>query len=63
MGVFRLRIWASGEGCCEHGNELSCSIKCQEILEPHNWWLLKKATSPRVSWFVPGCSHVYFDIM
>jgi predicted deacylase len=31
------------EGSCGHGNELSGSIKCWEVLEwLHNWQLLKK---------------------
>jgi hypothetical protein len=30
-------------GCCEHGNELPCSIKCGEFLEQLNdYQLLKK---------------------
>jgi hypothetical protein len=32
---------------CEHGNELSSSIKCWEVLEwLHNWRLLKKVSAP-----------------
>jgi hypothetical protein len=35
------------EGSCEHGNELSGTIKCWEILERlRNWWLLKKGSAP-----------------
>jgi hypothetical protein len=38
------------EGSCEHGNELSGSIKCWEVLEQlHNWKLLKKGSAPCVS--------------
>jgi hypothetical protein len=34
------------EGCCEHGNEPSDSIKCWEVLEwLHNWHLLKKVSA------------------
>jgi hypothetical protein len=33
------------EGSCEHGNELSGSIKCWEILE-HLQKLLKKGSAP-----------------
>jgi hypothetical protein len=34
-------------GHCEHGNELSCSINCWEILEQlSNWRLLKKDSAP-----------------
>jgi hypothetical protein len=40
------------EGCCEHGNEPSGSIKCWEILD---WWLLKRGS---VSWgYVLSESH------
>jgi hypothetical protein len=32
----------------EHGNELSGSIKCWEILEwLSDWWLLKKGSAPQ----------------
>jgi hypothetical protein len=35
------------EGSCEHGDELSGSIKCWEVLEwLHNWQLLKKGSVP-----------------
>jgi hypothetical protein len=35
------------EGSCEHGNESSGSIKCEEVLEQlHNWRLLKKGEKP-----------------
>jgi hypothetical protein len=35
------------EDSCEHGNELSGSIKCREIFAYlHNWRLLKKASAP-----------------
>jgi hypothetical protein len=35
------------EGCCEHGNESSGSIKCWEALEElHNWELLKTGSAP-----------------
>jgi hypothetical protein len=35
------------EGSCEHGIELSGSIKCCEVLEwQHNWRLLKKDSAP-----------------
>jgi hypothetical protein len=35
------------EGSCEHGIELSDSIKCWEGLEGlHNWLLLKKGSAP-----------------
>jgi hypothetical protein len=38
------------EGSCEHGNELSGSIKCWEFLEwLHNWQLLKKGSAAWVS--------------
>jgi hypothetical protein len=34
------------EGSCEHGNELSGSIKWWEVLEwLHNWQLLKKGSA------------------
>jgi hypothetical protein len=39
------------EGFCEHGNELSDSIKCLEILEwLSDWRLLKKAQLRGVSY-------------
>jgi hypothetical protein len=35
------------EGSYEHGNELSGSMKCWEVLEwLHNWQLLKKGSAP-----------------
>jgi hypothetical protein len=38
------------EGSCEHGDELSCSIKYWEVLEwLHNWQLLKEGSAPYVS--------------
>jgi predicted deacylase len=38
------------EGSCEHGNELSGSIKCWEILEwLSDWQLLKKDSAPWIS--------------
>jgi hypothetical protein len=37
------------EGSCEHGNELSCSIKCWEIIE----WLSDWAQLYRVSYVSP----------
>jgi hypothetical protein len=37
-------------GSCEHGNELSGSIKVWEVLEElHSWRLLEKGSAPRVS--------------
>jgi hypothetical protein len=34
--------WGPMEGSCEHGNELSGSLKCWEVVERlHNWRLLK----------------------
>jgi hypothetical protein len=34
------------EDSCEHGNELSGSMKCWEVLEwLHNWWPLGKDCS------------------
>jgi hypothetical protein len=45
------------EGCCEHGNEPSGSIKCWEVLEwLHNWRLLKKSSAP---WVSDSRSHAY----
>jgi hypothetical protein len=38
------------EGSCDHGNELSGSINCWEVLmQLHNWRLLKKAQLHEVS--------------
>jgi hypothetical protein len=37
------------EGSCEHGNELSCSIKCWEVLEWLHNWRLHKDWAPWVS--------------
>jgi hypothetical protein len=35
------------EGCCEHGNEPSDSIKCLKTLEQlSDWRLLKKVSTP-----------------
>jgi hypothetical protein len=34
------------EGSCEHGIELSGSIKCCVLEELHNWQLLKKGSAP-----------------
>jgi hypothetical protein len=35
------------DGSCEHGNELSVSIKWWEVLEClHNWLLVKKGSAP-----------------
>jgi hypothetical protein len=35
------------EDCCEHGDELSGSIQCWEVLEwLHSWHLLKKGSAP-----------------
>jgi hypothetical protein len=35
------------EGSCEHGIELSGSIKCWEVLEwLRNWRFLKKGSAP-----------------
>jgi hypothetical protein len=35
------------EGSCQHGNELSGSVKCWEVLEQlSDWWLLKKGSAP-----------------
>jgi hypothetical protein len=34
------------EDSCEHGDELSGSLKCWEVLEwPHNWQLLRKGSA------------------
>jgi hypothetical protein len=42
-----LRIWITGEGSCEHGNELLDFTKDWKILEKrNNWRLLKKASAP-----------------
>jgi hypothetical protein len=36
------------EGPCEHGNEPSGSIKCWDLFEwLNNWLLLKKGSAPR----------------
>jgi hypothetical protein len=41
------------EGCCEYGNEPSCSIKYWETLEClSNWPHLKKGSMELVGWFV-----------
>jgi hypothetical protein len=46
IGFMWLRIGTSGR-LCEHGNELSGSIKCWECLEyVHNSWFMKKSFSP-----------------
>jgi hypothetical protein len=50
-GVVRHGFSGSGqgplEGSFEHGNEVSGSIKCWEVLEwLHNWRLLKKGSAP-----------------
>jgi hypothetical protein len=43
------------EGSCEHGNELSSSIKCWEIFEYlHTWRLLKKCSAPYSYRVKPG---------
>jgi hypothetical protein len=46
--------WGELEGSCEHGNELSGSIKCWEIFEQlHNWWRYKTGLSlSGVSWYI-----------
>jgi hypothetical protein len=45
-GLIWLGIGTSG-GICEHGNEISCSVKCYVIVEQlHNWRILKKGSSP-----------------
>jgi hypothetical protein len=39
--------WGPVEDSCEHGTELSGSIKCWEVLEwLHIWRLLKNASAP-----------------
>jgi hypothetical protein len=49
------------EGSCEHGNELSGSIKCWEVLEGlHNYRLLKKGSAPQVSSSL--CAEVIRDV-
>jgi hypothetical protein len=52
------------EGSCEHGNELSGSIKFWEILELlHNWRLLKKGSAPWVrKWVSEWVSGVVYRI-
>jgi hypothetical protein len=47
------------EGSCEHGNELSGSIKCWEILEQvRKWRLLKTGSAPCRHLAVCMCSHL-----
>jgi hypothetical protein len=47
VGIYWIAVAQDREGCCEHGNEPSGSIKCWEILEQlRNWRLLKKDSAP-----------------
>jgi hypothetical protein len=41
------------EGCCEHGDELSGSLKPWKVLEwLYNWQLLRKDSAPQVSKYI-----------
>jgi hypothetical protein len=47
---FKLLIHQKLEGSCEHGDELSGSLKCWEVPEClQNWQLLRKGSAPQVS--------------